>query len=113
MSSDIDERTLREIYMPPFEAAVKRAGTWALMTSYNRLDGTYVSERADLVNGVLKTEWGFDGVVMSDWYGTQSTADAVAGGLDLEMPGPPRFRGDKLREAFEAGLIDKGHCGWA
>ncbi len=66
MSSDIDERTLREIYMPPFEAAVKRARTWALMTSYNRLNGTYVSERAEIVNGVLKSESGFDGVAMSD-----------------------------------------------
>ena len=92
MSSEIDERALREIYMPPFEAAVKRAKAWALMTSYNRVDGTYVSERSDLVNGVLKSEWAFDGVAMSDWYGTQSTEEAIAGGLDLEMPGPPRFR---------------------
>ena len=107
MSSDIDERTLREIYMPPFEAAVKLAKTWALMTSYNRVDGTYVSERSDLVNGVLKTEWGFDGAVMSDWYGTQSTADAVAGGLDLEMPGPPRFRGEKLLAAYRQGKVEE------
>lgn len=105
ISSDIDERALREIYMPPFEAAVKRAGSWALMTSYNRLDGTYVSERADLVNGVLKTEWGFDGLVMSDWFGTQSTAEAIAGGLDLEMPGPPRHRGEKLLAAYREGKV--------
>ena len=105
MSSDIDERALREIYMPPFEAAVKRAKTWALMTSYNRIDGTYVSERSDLVNGVLKTEWGFDGAVMSDWYGTQSTVEAVAGGLDLEMPGPARHRGMKLLEACRQGKV--------
>ncbi len=106
MSSDIDERALREIYMPPFEAAVKRAKTWALMTSYNRVDGTYVSERADLVNGVLKTEWAFDGAAMSDWYGTQSTEEAIAGGLDLEMPGPPRFRGEKLMEAYRKGKVE-------
>jgi beta-glucosidase len=105
MSSDIDERALREIYMPPFEAAVKRGRTWALMTSYNRVDGTYVSERSDLVNGVLKTEWAFDGVAMSDWYGTQSTAEAVAGGLDLEMPGPARFRGEKLLECYRQGKV--------
>ena len=105
MSSDIDERTLREIYMPPFEAAVKRAKTWALMTSYNRVDGTYVSERSDLVNGVLKSEWGFDGVAMSDWYGTQSTEEAFAGGLDLEMPGPARYRGAKLLEAYRQGKV--------
>ena len=106
MSSDIDERALREIYMPPFEAAVKRAGTWALMTSYNRVDGTYVSERSDLLNGVLKSEWGFDGLVMSDWYGTQATVAALAGGLDLEMPGPPRFRGAKLLQAYREGEVE-------
>ena len=80
ISSDIDERPLREIYMPPFEAAVKRAKTWAVMTSYNRLNGTYVSERSDIVNGVLKREWGFDGLVMSDWSGTKSTVEAMNGG---------------------------------
>ena len=105
MSSDIDERTLREIYMPPFEAAVKRAMTWAVMTSYNRVDGTYVSERADLVNGVLKREWGFDGLVMSDWHGTKATAEALNGGLDLEMPGPPHYRGERLVEAYRKGLV--------
>ena len=107
MSSDIDERTLREIYMPPFEAAVKRAKTWALMTSYNRLDGTYVSERADIVKRILKQEWGFDGVAMSDWFGTKSTVEAVEGGLDLEMPGPALYRGDRLRKAFAEGLVSE------
>jgi beta-glucosidase len=108
ISSDIDERSLREIYMPPFEAAVKRAGPWALMTSYNRLDGTYVSERSELVNGVLKGEWGFDGVAMSDWFGAQSTLEALDGGLDLEMPGPPRHRGEKLLAAHRAGKVSEG-----
>jgi len=107
MSSDIDERTLREIYMPPFEAAVKRAKTWALMTSYNRLNGRYVSEQADIVNGVVKREWGFDGVVISDWHGTKATAEALNGGLDLEMPGPPRYRGEKLVAAHQAGLVSR------
>jgi beta-glucosidase len=105
ISSDIDERPLREIYMPPFEAAVRRAKTWAVMTSYNRLNGTYVSERSDIVNGVLKREWGFDGLVMSDWSGTKSTAEAMNGGLDLEMPGPARYRGEKLLEAYRDGKV--------
>ena len=105
ISSDIDERTLREIYMPPFEAAVKRAKTWAVMTSYNRLNGIYVSERAEIVNGVLKREWGFDGLVMSDWFGTKSTIEAMNGGLDLEMPGPPRYRGAKLLAAYREGRV--------
>ena len=105
ISSDVDERSLREIYMPPFEAAVKRAKTWALMTSYNRLSGQYVSESADMVNGVLKGEWGFDGVVMSDWFATKATAEALNAGLDLEMPGPSRYRGQKLVAAYRAGLV--------
>ena len=105
ISSDIDERPLREIYMPPFEAAVKRANTWAVMTSYNRLNGTYVSERSDIVNDVLKREWGFDGLVMSDWSGTKSTVEAMNGGLDLEMPGPARYRGEKLLEAYRDGKV--------
>ena len=61
MSSEIDERTLREVYLPPFEAVVKRAGTWALMTSYNRLNGTYTSEHPWLLTEVLRGDWGFDG----------------------------------------------------
>jgi beta-glucosidase len=105
ISSDIDERPLREIYMPPFEAAVKRANTWAVMTSYNRLNGTYVSERSDIVNDVLKREWGFDGLVMSDWSGTKSTVEAMKGGLDLEMPGPARYRGESLLEAYRDGKV--------
>jgi beta-glucosidase len=108
ISSDIDERPLREIYMLPFEAAVKRANTWAVMTSYNRLNGTYVSERSEIVNGVLKREWGFDGLVMSDWSGTKSTAEAVNGGLDLEMPGPARYRGEKLLKAYRDGKVSAG-----
>jgi beta-glucosidase len=106
ISSDIDERALREIYMPPFEAAIKRGRTWALMTSNNKLSGAYVSERADIVNGMLKREWGFDGVVMSDWGGTHATAEALNAGLDLEMPGPGLHRRAKLVEAYRAGRVE-------
>ncbi|MFO1142582.1 MAG: glycoside hydrolase family 3 C-terminal domain-containing protein [Amaricoccus sp.] len=105
MSSEIDPRSLRELYLAPFEAVVK-AGTWAIMTSYNRLDGTYTSELAWLLTDVLRTEWGFDGVAMSDWFGAHSTAPTVNAGLDLEMPGPPRDRGAKLVAAVEAGEVD-------
>ncbi len=105
ISSDIDERTLREIYLPPFEAAVTRGGSWALMTSYNRLNGSYVSEQAALINGLLRSEWGFDGLVMSDWFGTRATAEALSAGLDLEMPGPGRYRGDKLLAARNDGKV--------
>ena len=105
ISSEIDERTLREVYLLPFEAAVKRAGVWAVMSSYNRLGGTYTSEHGWLLNTVLRGDWGFDGVVMSDWFGSHATADTVNNGLDLEMPGPSRDRGDKLVAAVAAGTV--------
>jgi beta-glucosidase len=104
ISSEVDERTLREISLVPFEAAVKDAGTWALMTAYNRVNGPYCSEHAELI-AMLRDEWGFDGLVMSDWYGTHSTVPAANAGLDLEMPGPPQFFGDKLADAVRAGEV--------
>ncbi len=105
ISSDIDERPLREIYLLPFEAAVKEAGAWALMSSYNRLHGVYAGEHPRLLRDILKTEWGFDGVVMSDWFGTHSTVAAENAGLDLEMPGPTRYRGEQLVAAVRAGQV--------
>jgi beta-glucosidase len=106
MSSDIDERALREIYLPPFEQAVKRAGVMAVMSSYNRLNGTYTSEHPWLLTKVLREEWGFDGIVMSDWFGSHSTAATVNAGLDLEMPGPARDRGEKLVAAVRNGEVE-------
>ncbi len=106
ISSEVDERTLREVYLIPFEAAVKEAGTWGVMSSYNRLNGTFTSENAWLLSGVLRDDWGYDGIVMSDWFGSHSTAPTVNAGLDLEMPGPTRDRGAKLIAAVEAGEVD-------
>ncbi|MGY5777263.1 glycoside hydrolase family 3 C-terminal domain-containing protein [Rhizobium sp. LEGMi135b] len=106
MSSDIDERALREIYLPPFEQAVKRAGVMAVMSSYNRLNGTYTSEHPWLLTKVLREEWGFDGIVMSDWFGSHSTSATVNAGLDLEMPGPTRDRGEKLVAAVRTGEVE-------
>ena len=106
MSSEIDERTLREVYLPPFEAVVKRAGTWALMSAYNKLNGTYTAEHRWLLTEVLRGDWGFDGAVMSDWFGSRSTAPTMNAGLDLEMPGPPRDRGAKLIAAVAAGEVE-------
>ncbi len=105
ISSEVDERTLREIYLPPFEAAVKEANTWAVMSSYNKLNGTHMDGHAEMLNNILKKEWGFDGIVMSDWGGTNSTNDAANHGLDLEMPGPANWRGEKLLKAVQANEV--------
>ncbi|MBN1428317.1 MAG: glycoside hydrolase family 3 C-terminal domain-containing protein [Anaerolineae bacterium] len=112
MSSEVSERALREIYLRPFQLAVREARPWAVMSSYNRVNGTYAGENDILLLDILKGEWAFDGIVMSDWWGTYS--DGVAGsGLDLEMPGPARWMGDHALEAIrdgrlsQAGLDDK------
>lgn len=105
MSSDIPERALRELYLLPFERAVKEAGVWAVMTSYNRLDGTFAADHRRLVTQVLREEWGFDGLVMTDWFAGHDTVQSVQAGTDLEMPGPARERGDKLVQAVNEGRL--------
>ena len=87
VSAEVDERTLREIYLPAFRAAVEEADVHAVMSAYNRVNGVHMSDHERLLTGVLKNEWGFEGVVVSDWWGTRSTVDAAVAGLDLEMPG--------------------------
>jgi beta-glucosidase len=86
VSAAVDERTLRERYLPSFRAAVE-AGVGSVMTAYNRVNGTHMSDHRRLVTDVLKGEWGFDGYVVSDWYGLETTVGAANAGLDLEMPG--------------------------
>ncbi len=108
ISAEVDDRTLREIHLAAFEAAVREAGVWMVMSAYNRLNGTYCGEHPDLLRRILKREWAFDGVVVSDWYGTHSTAEAANAGLDLEMPGPPIWLGARLAEAVVAGLVSEG-----
>jgi beta-glucosidase len=107
ISSEIGERALREIYLPPFKAAVRKAGVWALMSSYNKVNGTHSSENRFLLHDILRDEWGWDGLVMSDWFGTKSTAESVNAGQDLEMPGPALWRGDKLLEAVRSGEVSE------
>src|SRR5207253_1977963 len=106
--SEIDERTLREIYLPPFEAAVKDAHVWAVMAAYNKVNGTYAGEHPQLLIDILKREWRFDGVAMSDWFATHSTTAAASNGLDLEMPGPAKYRGEQLVDAVLAGKVSAG-----
>ncbi|HYK25951.1 MAG TPA: glycoside hydrolase family 3 C-terminal domain-containing protein [Steroidobacteraceae bacterium] len=107
-SSNIDERTLREIYLRPFEMIVAEAHPWTLMASYNRLNGTYMTENRRVVHGVLEGEWGFDGVLMSDWGAVHTTVAAANSGLDLEMPGPPRYFGAPLQSAVRDWQVDQG-----
>ncbi len=105
ISSELDARTLRELYLPPFEAAVREAGAWALMAAYNGVNGPTCSAHHALLVELLREEWGWDGVVMSDWYGTKDTLASARNGLDLEMPGPPRFFGAELEQAVEGGDV--------
>ncbi|KAE8543292.1 hypothetical protein D1P53_000783 [Cryptococcus gattii VGV] len=88
----IGERALREVYLRPFHIAQARADPWSYMTSYNKLNGTHCAEHPWLLKDLLRKEWGFDGLVMSDWMGTYSVSEAINAGLDLEMPGKARWR---------------------
>jgi len=105
VSVEVDERTLREIYLSAFEATVKAANPWTVMASYNKLRGTYASENPHLLQDILKGEWAYDGAVVSDWGAVHSTVPAASNGLDLEMPGPPVYFGAKLLAAVKAGQV--------
>lgn len=104
ISSELDEDVLRELYLLPFEEAAG-AGAWSVMASYNRLNGTHASENPWLLTEVLREEWAYDGVIVSDWFATHSVGDALVAGLDVEMPGPARYRGARLIEAVRAGDV--------
>lgn len=135
VSAEVSERALRELYLPAFRAAVQKADVVSVMSAYNRVNGTYMAEHEYLLSSVLKDEWGFDGFVMSDWYGTRSTVAAANAGLDLEMPGipfeefipedefdqdvgdndfefpipdVPALFGEPLRDAVERGAVKEG-----
>ena len=106
-SSDCDERTIREIYFPAFEMAVKEAQPWTVMCSYNRINGTFASENPWLLTDVLRKEWGFEGYVMSDWGAVSDRVAGVAAGLDLEMPASGGINDRKVVEAVKAGKLDE------
>lgn len=93
VNSIVSQRALREIYMMPFQLAVRHAFPKSFMTAYNMVNGTHVSENPRILDEILRKEWGWRGLVMSDWFGTYSVSEALDAGLDLEMPGPTRFRG--------------------
>lgn len=103
----VDERTLREIYLPQFERVVKAANPWTVMCSYNRLNGDYASQNKILLTDILKNEWGYQGVVVSDWGAVHATAEPVNAGLDLEMPGPSKWFGPLLSEAVSTWQVEE------
>ena len=107
IDSQVDERTLRELYLLPFELAVKEGSAWGLMSAYNRLNGVFCSEHEWLLGTVLREQWGFDGFVVSDWFAARSTAESARAGLSLEMPGEGRYYGEKLRKAVESGELEE------
>lgn len=105
VSSEVDERTLREIYLPAFKAAVQEGGVAAVMTGYNPLNGTHCAHNDWLLNQLLKKEWGFKGFVMSDWHAVHDTKGAALGGCDLEMPGAHYMNLRNLKPLIESGAV--------
>lgn len=107
VNETISERALREIYLRPFEIAIKEANPWAVMTAYNMVNGTHCDSH-ELLKKTLRGSWEWEGLVMSDWGGTNSVAEALKAGLDLEMPGPPRVRKlDRVLESIKKGEVSE------
>ena len=104
-SSNLDERTLREIYLPGFEAAVKTAHVGSIMCAYNRVNDDWACENKHLLTDILRNEWGFKGVVVSDWQAQHNTVSAMRNGLDVEMPTPADYSANNINAALSAGLI--------
>ena len=107
ISSEMDERTLREIYLPAFETAVKKAKPWTVMCAYNKLNGIHCSENPRLLEDILKDEWGFKGFVVSDWGAVHDRVTSLKSGLDLEMPGPKERRVKDVVEAVRSGALEE------
>jgi beta-glucosidase len=104
VSAEIDERTLREIYLRTFQLVIREANPWSIMSAYNKIDGVYASENHWLLTDLLRGEWGYDGVVVSDWGAVHDPVEAVEAGTDLRMPGRPED--DRLRVAEASGQLD-------
>ena len=102
----VSPRTMREIYLPPFEAAVKEGDAWGVMAAYNKVNGYWCSENQLLESQILRKEWGFKGLIISDWGGTHSTVPAITAGLNIEMP-QGNFLGSKLLDSVKAGVVSE------
>ena len=106
VSAEVDERTLREIYLPAFEAVIKHAQPWTVMCSYNKINGTYASQDHWLLTEVLRDEWGFEGLVVSDWGAVDDRVAALIAGLDLEMPPAIGYSDQAIVDAVNDGTLD-------
>lgn len=106
-SSEVDERTLREIYLSAFEGAVKKGKPWTVMSSYNRVNGEYVGENSQYLTEILRDEWGFDGCVVSDWGAVNEREEALCAGLDLEMPSSGGENDSRIVQAVKDGRLDE------
>lgn len=106
-SSEVDERTMREIYLPAFETAVKKSQPYTVMCSYNRINGTYASENPWLLTKVLRDEWGFEGYVMSDWGAVNDRVEGLKAGLELEMPASGGINDAEIVKAVQEGTLDE------
>ena len=104
-SSNVDERTMHEIYLPAFELAVKEAQPWSVMAAYNPVNGVYATENEWLLQGILRARWGFQGLVVSDWGAIHDRIEAVNAGCNLEMPGSGEFHRDQIIQAARTGRI--------
>ncbi|MGD0006719.1 MAG: glycoside hydrolase family 3 C-terminal domain-containing protein, partial [Anaerolineaceae bacterium] len=107
INAEVDERTLREIYLPAFETVVKKVHPWTVMCAYNKLNGVYCSKNYYLLVEILKKEWGFEGLVVSDWGAVHDRVKSLQGGLDLEMPGPQERRVKAVVQAVRSGALDE------
>ncbi len=107
MNSVVDEATLREVYLLPFEIAVEESDAWTMMAAYNDVNGVAATEQHHVNNEIVKGEWGYRGLIMSDWFAATTTAESANGGLDLVMPGPGGPWGDALVKAVERGEVDE------
>ena len=106
-SSEMDERTLNEIYLPAFEAVVKKGKTRSLMCAYNGINGEFCAENKTLLTDILRGRWGYDGFVVTDWGAVKNRAKGVASGLDLEMPGSPNATGEEIVRAVKEGTLSE------
>lgn len=106
-SSEVDERTMREIYLPAFETAVKKSQPYTVMCSYNKINGTYASENPWLLTKVLRDEWGFEGYVMSDWGAVNDRVEGLKAGLELEMPASGGINDAEIVKAVQEGILDE------